>query len=189
MGDNWASYCAYCGMAIAGDFPRTCGNGHVTYAPPQQVSVVLQPVLVPDSKRGLLVVARTDKVGDVGLALPGGFVDAGETHAQAAARELYEETGLQHKSDAMIFLDEVVVPGRGNDPRSTSLMFFAAPLVAQKDVPIVSCNHEVSGFDLVLLDDETQTVMTAKGVSVALVFPAHQEMVLRYFRQQAKTQT
>jgi ADP-ribose pyrophosphatase YjhB (NUDIX family) len=52
-----------------------------------------------------------------GWALPGGFIDYGESAEHAAARELHEETGLRVKS--LILLGVYSAPGR--DPRFHTL--------------------------------------------------------------------
>lgn len=49
------------------------------------------------------------------LALPGGHVDAGETSRQAAARELYEETGISVYPEELTFIGVWDDPDR--DPR------------------------------------------------------------------------
>lgn len=65
-----------------------CGKPIPQRNPVPTVDVVLH---VPD--RGVLLVERRSPPH--GWALPGGFVDAGETVEQAAVREAREETGLE----------------------------------------------------------------------------------------------
>jgi ADP-ribose pyrophosphatase YjhB (NUDIX family) len=51
---------------------------------------VLQPV-----GNGLLVIRRGAGYSAGNLALPGGYLEAGETWTEGAARELFEETGVR----------------------------------------------------------------------------------------------
>jgi ADP-ribose pyrophosphatase YjhB (NUDIX family) len=85
------SFCSYCGRRYPDDaWPRVCpGCSQTTYRNPLPVAVVLVPV-----GRGVLVVRRGIEPGRGLLALPGGYVDFAETWQQAAARELFEETGV-----------------------------------------------------------------------------------------------
>ena len=64
--------------------------------------------IVPVTSEGELVMIRQYRhgAGEITLETPGGLVDAGETPAQAAARELLEETGYRAR--------EVVALGRVN---------------------------------------------------------------------------
>jgi 8-oxo-dGTP diphosphatase len=57
-------------------------------------------------------------------ALPGGFIDPGETPKQAAMRELVEETGLE--VSALNFVGEYKTPGR--DPRMEHVWSYAFSL-------------------------------------------------------------
>ena len=50
---------------------------------------------------------------------PGGGVDPGETHDQAAVRELFEETGLRLESIEAAFRDEDFVPDQRWHPYQT----------------------------------------------------------------------
>ncbi len=90
------AHCSYCGTAFASAatsaaaFPRTCSScANVTYVNPIPVGVVLLPV-----DDGLLGIRRTIEPGKGRLALPGGFLNLGETWLEGAARELREETGI-----------------------------------------------------------------------------------------------
>src|SRR5690242_7398215 len=87
------SHCSYCGAAFDEDqpWPRLCANcGHRSYLNPAPVSVVLVPV-----DDGLLVVRRGIMPRQGMLALPGGFINAGESWQEAGAREVREETGVE----------------------------------------------------------------------------------------------
>ncbi len=55
--------------------------------------------LILDRERRVLLVRRAD---DGRWAMPGGWVDAGETAAQAAMRETLEETGLVVEALALV---------------------------------------------------------------------------------------
>ena len=68
---------------------------------------------------GLPVIRRHDDAGAAAgrFALPGGFVQPGETPAAAAARELREETGLSLPADVLVPI--TIVEGGGRDPRDT----------------------------------------------------------------------
>jgi ADP-ribose pyrophosphatase YjhB (NUDIX family) len=86
------SHCSYCGAAYAEGlpWPRTCAAcGNTSYLNPTPVAVVLLPV-----DDGLLLVRRAIPPHVGKLALPGGYVNLGETWQEAGAREVLEETGV-----------------------------------------------------------------------------------------------
>jgi NADH pyrophosphatase NudC (nudix superfamily) len=86
------SHCSYCGHPFEIDqvWPRLCAAcGNTSFVNPLPVSVVLLPV-----DNGLLVVRRNIEPQIGRLALPGGYINRGESWQQAGARELFEETGI-----------------------------------------------------------------------------------------------
>jgi ADP-ribose pyrophosphatase YjhB (NUDIX family) len=120
------AHCGYCGARYAQtDWPRSCaGCGRMSWANPLPVSVVLVPV-----DGGLLLVRRAiPPVGE--LALPGGYINLGESWQEAGARELFEETGLTvdaaelthfqtrstPKPDTLIIIFSVARPRSGLPP-------------------------------------------------------------------------
>ncbi|WP_405014282.1 adenylosuccinate synthetase [Kitasatospora sp. NBC_01539] len=92
------SHCHWCGAAYAPGttgWPRACpGCAEITYRNPLPVVVTLLPVIAPEAN-GLVVIRRTIEPGYGELALPGGYIDYGESWQQACVRELREETGIE----------------------------------------------------------------------------------------------
>jgi 8-oxo-dGTP diphosphatase len=82
--------------------------------------------VVFDARGRLLLIRRANEPFKGLYALPGGFVDAGETVEQAALRELREETGVEGRIEKLIG----VYSDPGRDPRgpTVSVSFLAAPL-------------------------------------------------------------
>ena len=69
--------------------------------------------VVVDRDRGVLMVRRKNPPYKGYLALPGGFVEIGETVEQAARRELAEETGMEATNLSLVG----VYSKPGRDPR------------------------------------------------------------------------
>ena len=61
-------------------------------ASPYRNPVPTVDVVIHDPACGVVIIRRANK--PVGYALPGGFIDAGESAETAAVREMREETGL-----------------------------------------------------------------------------------------------
>ncbi len=82
-------------------------------------------VVIHDPLRGVVLVARRNPPR--GWALPGGFIDYGETVEQAAVREAREETGLAVRLQRLLG----VYSSPDRDPRhhAMSVVFLAAPSV------------------------------------------------------------
>ncbi len=161
------SHCSYCG-AVFGEnlaWPRQCaGCGNISYRNPLPVAVVLLPV-----DKGLLVVRRSIPPGMGKLALPGGFINYGESWQAAAARELFEETGISVNPDRMRVLDIKSAPD------STILIFSLAPRLDPTELPELIANEEVSEFLIV-------------EAPVELAFSLHTEMLRRYLEESYATE-
>ncbi len=156
------SHCSYCGQSFPVDmpWPRTCPDcGNVSYRNPLPVSVVLLPV-----DEGLLLIRRTNAPQVGKLALPGGFINVGESWQEAGARELWEETGIRI-GPAGIRLYDVQ-----SAPDGTVLIFGLAPAVRETDLPpFVSTN-------------ETSESVIAQG-PMELAFPTHIQVAGQFWKE------
>jgi ADP-ribose pyrophosphatase YjhB (NUDIX family) len=152
------AHCSHCGAAFpaGAGWPRACAAcGATSYRNPLPVAVVLVPV-----DGGLLTVRRAIEPRRGELALPGGFINEGESWQQAGAREVLEETGVA--IDPAGIVDFRV----RSAPDGTLLVFGEArPLSA---VPSLARNPEVS---------ELVVVRTPR----TLAFPLHTEVAAEWF--------
>ena len=158
------SHCSYCGAAFAEDspWPRRCVLcQNVTYSNPLPVSVVLLPI-----DDGLLLVRRTQEPQAGRLALPGGFIETGETWQEAGAREVHEETGYAIDPNSITLFDT------RSAPDGTLLVFGLAPAVLSASLPkFVPSN-------------ETSEAVVAQG-PMELAFSTHTETAARYWKETA----
>ncbi|MFF4651532.1 NUDIX domain-containing protein [Streptomyces sp. NPDC001380] len=128
------THCSRCGSPYAPGtdaWPRTCpACGATAYRNPLPVAVALQPVRTPDGATALTAVRRTIEPGRGLPALPGGFVDHGETWQRALVRELAEETGIRADSAAVRLADTL------SDPEGRHLLVFGLlPTLREADLP------------------------------------------------------
>lgn len=157
------THCPYCGAPYPAEsgWPRDCAAcGETQWLNPLPVAVTLLPV-ERDGRRGLVVVRRSIEPGRGELALPGGYMEAGESWQQAAVRELREETG--HDADP----EEV----RLFDVRSSGLtlnVFALLPPRDERTLPPSAATAEASEW--LVLREPTE-----------LAFPTHTEVVRAYF--------
>src|SRR5688500_14088532 len=93
-------HCTHCGAPFTVPaYPRVCaGCGERTWQNPLPVAVMLAPVRIAGGTgpggTGIVVVRRGIEPGYGELALPGGFMETGESWQEAAVRELREETAI-----------------------------------------------------------------------------------------------
>ncbi|WP_167521363.1 NUDIX domain-containing protein [Microbispora triticiradicis] len=163
------SHCSFCGAAYAPGlpWPRTCEEcGNTGYLNPLPVAVLVLPV---DGARtsGLLVVRRAVEPHRGLLALPGGFIDIGESWQQAAVREVREETGVVVDVAGVRLFDVLSAPD------GTVLIFGLGPRTAADALPPVVPTAETSEW---LVIDAPQE----------LAFPLHTQVVARYFGREAQ---
>ncbi|WP_305786520.1 NUDIX domain-containing protein [Symbioplanes lichenis] len=127
MPDRYA-HCTFCGARFTPGqpWPRRCAAcGETSYLNPKPVAVALQPV-----GAGLLVIRRAVPPAADRLALPGGFMETGETWEESVARELAEETGVRADPADVRLFDAVSAPD------GTLLIFGLLPALASvADLP------------------------------------------------------
>jgi len=159
------SHCSYCGTAFAADamWPRRCDYcGNTTYSNPLPVSVVLLPI-----DGGLLLVRRTQEPQAGRWALPGGFIETGETWQEAGAREMREETGYRIDPAGICLFDT------RSAPDGTLLVFGLAQAVASASLPVFTASSE------------TSEAFIATG-PMELAFSTHTETAARYWKEIAR---
>ncbi|MBO0870686.1 MAG: NUDIX domain-containing protein [Micromonosporaceae bacterium] len=171
------SHCGYCGTAYPDEvgWPRTCiGCGEITWRNPLPVAVALLPVLGvarpgkarPDQepaggRPGLVVVRRDIEPARGELALPGGFIEIGESWQEAAVRELREETGLIAEAAQVRLFEVSSTPGTIN-------IFGLLPPREAASLPPSAPTEEATEW-LVLTTPQP------------LAFPTHTDAVAGYF--------
>lgn len=160
------SYCSYCGHPFDIDqaWPRLCAAcGNTSFVNPLPVAVVLLPV-----DAGVLLVRRNIEPHIGQLALPGGYINRGESWQQAGARELFEETGIVIRPED---LREFRVKSA---PSGTTLLVFGmAPATRSQDLPPFVPNEETQEMSVVTTPQE-------------LAFSTHTEALREYFGRRAR---
>lgn len=153
------SYCSYCGHKfIEVAWPRTCAHcKNISFINPLPVVALVVPV-----GNGALMVRRGEDPGKGQLALPGGYLDVGETWQEGAARELKEETGVIVDPKS-IWLRSVETSLKHN----SLLVFCTTPTVDISCIKNFEPNHEV--LELVVVSEPQE-----------LAFPTHTEILKEY---------
>lgn len=140
-------FCNYCGTPFAEQktYPRKCFRcGNDTYKNPIPVVVVMLPTvgwsLYGAPKIGLLIEQRDIEPKRGQWALPGGYIDFGETWQQAASRELEEEIGIEIPPEHFVLWD-VQTAANGN-----VLIFCSSEMHLKYENLIFVPNREVSAI-------------------------------------------
>jgi ADP-ribose pyrophosphatase YjhB (NUDIX family) len=159
------SHCSYCGTAYEPDagWPRTCpGCEEITWRNPLPVAMVLVPV-VRDSGTGVVVIRRDIEPARGELALPGEFIETGETWQEAAVRELREETGLRSDPATVKLIDVMSTAGTIN------IIAQVAPMRAT-DLGESAPNEEVSEW--LVIDSPIPLAFPTATIAVENFFAA-----------------
>ncbi len=156
------SHCSYCGQRFPENapWPRAyAGCTKTSFVNPLPVAVLVLPV-----GDGVLVVRRAIPPRQGQLALPGGYINLGESWQAAAAREVFEETGV--RVDPTKIRDLRVLSA----PDGTVLIFGVAAPCAEADLPPFEPTSETS----------ERTVLRAPA---ELAFPLHTQVLREFFAQ------
>ena len=168
--DRRPNHCAYCGTRFddTTSWPRDCpGCGETTWANPLPVAVTLLPVTGGDDSTNLLVVRRSIEPGAGLPALPGGYIELGETWQEAAARELDEESRIiADPADIELF--------QVDHSQRTIQVFGLLPRRHVTELPESTPTPEAHGWHLITGPTE-------------LAFPTHTRTVEKFFNAQGSS--
>ncbi len=168
MGNNSATYCPRCGMAmetadVGGRAREVCPTcGFILYRNPVPGAGVLV-----EMERGIVLVQRGQPPFVGWWALPAGYIEADESVEQAAVRECKEETGLDVE-----LLELFGVYSFPEGPVQSGIIIFyrARPV----------------GGDLRAGDDAQDVgVFPPDGLPEPLAFRTHREVIARWVRSRS----
>lgn len=152
------THCSHCGRCFETEtWPRQCfGCGEQTWRNPLPVTVALVPI-----DGGILLVRRGEDPQKGKLALPGGFLEFGETWQEGAARELFEETQIDLIASSTRLFDTISGPAH-------LLVFGIFREQSKHVIENFKPNHEV--LELVIAREP-----------IELAFPSHTLALEKYF--------
>lgn len=165
------SRCSACGTqwpSPTAPWPRACACGETTWKNPIPVATVIVPIH-GDIPR-LLAVRRAIEPAKGKLALPGGYMDVGETWQQAAVRELREEVGVDVSPD--------VVKLSGADTVITAVPGYAAP----RTILLLFCKVPPMHMPKFVENSEVSEIVTIDTPDV-LAFSSHYSTADRWFHR------
>ncbi len=150
------------GRLVGGPGPPSCLNTSgdtVAEKPTEAFQVTADVVCVRDGK--ILLIERGWDPHKGSLALPGGYVDAGETAKAAAVRELKEETGIVVRETDLELVGFYDEPDRDPRGRFVSVAFAVTVLadtVAKAGDDAVAVQWHAPTADLHLAFDHNRIV-------------------------------
>ncbi len=154
------SHCSYCGHPFNPEqpWPRRCTHcGNMSFQNPLPVTIVLIPV-----DDGVLVIRRNIEPHKGLFALPGGFIELGESWQEAGAREVREEAGV-------VIDPQTVHEFRVHSaPDGTLIVCGKAPALQRADLPTFAPTDEASERKILTQPEE-------------LAFPLHTQIVTEFF--------
>ena len=164
------SHCSYCGTPFSpnAEWPRTCANcQQISYINPTPVGVAIAPVQMNSGRIGIIAVRRNIPPRKGQIALPGGFLDIGESWQEGTVRELWEETAIQQPADSV----ELFAVHSTPDGRNVLIFATTAP-IAENDIPPFSIS-----------DEATERVILTQPTDLA--FPLHTNILAQFLAQYA----
>ena len=154
------TFCSCCGCIFnSKEYPKVClGCDYIAYNNPLPVTATA--IMVKDDKKwGVVVVKRNIEPKKGQWALPGGFLENGETWSEGTAREVFEETGLDLDSNEFE-IETLATASNGNLIIFSSYHF---PYLNLEDIKFAA-NEEVSEIKIIFSPEE-------------LAFPTHTEVI------------
>lgn len=173
MHNDWFNkknaHCSYCGGLFfdSNKFPQECYIcKNVTYVNPLPVGVAMipcTPTKICHFKPSLLLIQRAsgDEAGK--WALPGGYIELGETLEEGTAREVKEEVGLDLDPNIFKVFD-------AKTAKSGNILIFS-----------FYDKYGLTLDDIKFVPNKEVTAIKVVDGSEEIAFPTHQKIIESYF--------